>query len=148
MVNHAELLVETIFVETPSSDGHETSTSPAVAASIFAQPFAKQDKPKEFTTVPEHIGYGDIFPRVGVFMNHSCVPNVEIQASHNAKTIEWVALRPIQAGDELTIAYVSPLLTAYERRNILLHYYGFVCECEACLEEIEQNPFPEEVMPV
>jgi hypothetical protein len=70
-------------------------------------------------------------------MNHSCDPNVIVLY----KRTGWgalhplvaycVALRDIQAGEELTISYIDANVPWAERQEALENY-GFVCECPKC----------------
>lgn len=86
-------------------------------------------------------------------MNHSCDPNVIIkyttatvpvsQTSGEGVTVrrgitaEVVALRDLEAGEELLQSYIDQNL-AYGARQKALKDYGFVCRCRKCLLE-ERN---------
>jgi hypothetical protein len=62
-------------------------------------------------------------------MNHSCDPNVISSSSHNNHTASFVALRPIEAGEELCISYVNDELsweevsTAKQTTKGLVHLF-------------------------
>ena len=71
-------------------------------------------------------------------MNHSCDPNVISSSSHNNDTCSFVALRPIEAGEELCISYVDDNLTWQERHKVLENYYNFKCKCIRCT--VQQDP--------
>ena len=43
----------------------------------------------------------------GSFMNHNCDPNVERSSPSLTSRVTWIASKPIERGDELTIAYVA-----------------------------------------
>eukprot|EP01064_Diplonema_japonicum_P023468 TRINITY_DN338_c1_g1_i1.p1 TRINITY_DN338_c1_g1~~TRINITY_DN338_c1_g1_i1.p1 ORF type:complete len:389 (+),score=92.42 TRINITY_DN338_c1_g1_i1:44-1168(+) len=63
-------------------------------------------------------------------INHSCVPNMT--ASFTGKTVHFMAIKPIQKGDELTISYVELASTKEERNAELSDRYGFACTCSRC----------------
>lgn len=81
----------------------------------------------------------------GSLCNHSCDPSVGLQAGLASTTVDWVALRDIQASEELTFSYVSldgasdvlgneelPTRDPVERKAVLLSEYGFQCDCPLC----------------
>ena len=45
---------------------------------------------------------------------------------------QFVALRDLEAGEELTICYTVPSLGRAERRQALASHYGFRCACPRC----------------
>lgn len=73
-----------------------------------------------------------IFPEASYF-NHSCAPNLCRVMTKGGQAAAFYALRPICAGDALTICYtdVQENSTAERRRN-LLAAYRFFCECVRC----------------
>ena len=81
-------------------------------------------------TVPGANGVG-IFMQ-GTRINHSCLPNVSHQWNKQLKAKTFHALRDIEAGEELTIAYLLPFQARVGRQRYLLEKHGFVCECLAC----------------
>lgn len=54
--------------------------------------------------------------------------------------LEVRAARQIDAGEELTIAYIDVGMPLHSRRQKLLFSYGFKCECSACLSEDSKTP--------
>ena len=52
---------------------------------------------------------------------------------------DYMALRDIKAGEEMTVFYTRPDAMAETRRNTLKTTYGFVCECWRCKFEIDQQ---------
>lgn len=64
-------------------------------------------------------------------LNHSCAPcaSVEFEADTHRATVR--ALRPVRAGEELTISYCDESLPADERAAELREYC-FECRCERC----------------
>jgi hypothetical protein len=66
-------------------------------------------------------------------INHDCSPNSQARScTFRSACIEIVALRPIAAGDEVSISYVGPGMSAAQRRADLWSNYGFKCACGAC----------------
>ena len=71
-----------------------------------------------------------LFPKIAR-INHSCRPNTSYfwDAKQNRRIV--YATRKIQCGEELSVSYISLLLT-HEDRQKRLNKYGFQCACEAC----------------
>lgn len=68
-------------------------------------------------------------------LNHSCMPNALRGPGAQDGTIEVRALRPVAAGEELTISYVDEdvLLSPCEaRRDRLESRWLFRCQCQRC----------------
>lgn len=76
-----------------------------------------------------------LFPHLALF-NHSCTPNCGIlyppTADNQQPRIKLVALRQIEAGEELTIGYVDPY--APGRRESLRKNFFFDCVCSFCVD--------------
>ncbi|GAA5877285.1 hypothetical protein JCM8547_002628 [Rhodosporidiobolus lusitaniae] len=93
-------------------------------------------------------------------LNHSCLPNCSytfISSSSSSSCSSFPsssssspasptstsyrpyfvlrARHPLQAGEELTIDYVSPAFSSLEEREDKCKGHGFVCECGVCEEE-------------
>ena len=64
-------------------------------------------------------------------LNHSCVPNVMHYWNEAIGRLTIHATKAISAGEELLTSYVEPLLSRWERTN-LLEQWGFTCRCAAC----------------
>jgi hypothetical protein len=62
----------------------------------------------------------------------SCGPNAKWQWDPVSFSLSLVALRPIQAGQEITVAYITPTHSRRERRTKLKAMYNFSCRCEFC----------------
>eukprot|EP00438_Fugacium_kawagutii_P021849 Skav233018 [mRNA] locus=scaffold909:212230:220056:+ [translate_table: standard] len=75
-----------------------------------------------------------LYPCVAL-SNHSCLPNFTMRYSDGALA-DMMAVRDIQAGDELNLAYVSPSLPLPERVGSLWKTWGFVCTCRRCQDEV------------
>jgi len=77
--------------------------------------------------------------------NHSCRPSAEFSWNPARKKQEVRVVRPIKCGTEITVSYFSHLVAAQDRRGrkkYLQTYYGFPCDCAACIlvgEEGEED---------
>lgn len=67
-------------------------------------------------------------------LNHSCAPNCKIIFPSNSARLSAVALKPVVAGEELTISYIRQEAEVKVRKQQLLEY-GFICSCERCIAE-------------
>lgn len=77
------------------------------------------------------IAFG-MYPEASYF-NHSCVPNLCRVMQHGGRLAAFYALRPIAAGEPLTISYTDvEEQNSAERRRNLLETYRFFCTCERC----------------
>lgn len=85
------------------------------------------------------------FP-LGALFNHACGASREVgpavryfdcafHEGEEAPRIRFVAARAIEAGEEVTHAYLDPTLDVEERRYKLLLTYRFACACGRCREE-------------
>lgn len=75
-------------------------------------------------------GAGGIFANVSR-INHSCRPNAKHSWNAILKKQTVYALRPIPAGEEITLSYL-PGGTSEERQEILKSHFRFDCKCELC----------------
>lgn len=48
-------------------------------------------------------------------------------------------MRKIAKGEEITISYITPFLSAEERLKALFTEYAFICQCHRCNEESEEQ---------
>lgn len=72
--------------------------------------------------------------------NHSCVPNAEANYLYNNSRLTLIALKEIQAGDEICISYLDECdrdRSRHSRQKLLKENYMFLCGCEKCLEQSE-----------
>ncbi|AEO60489.1 hypothetical protein MYCTH_104665 [Thermothelomyces thermophilus ATCC 42464] len=74
---------------------------------------------------------------VGLFtevarINHACRPNAYYRFSERRLTMEVVAFRAIDAGEEILMSYVPLETPAEERRRYLRNHWGFECSCSLC----------------
>ncbi|KAJ7176097.1 hypothetical protein C8R43DRAFT_872919 [Mycena crocata] len=75
----------------------------------------------------------------GIFLNtsrcnHSCAPNALWHWDASSFSLSLEALRPIQAGQEITVAYITPTYNRAERRAKLKTMYNFSCHCDTCAQ--------------
>jgi len=74
----------------------------------------------------------------GSFFNHNCAPNVTRDFSKNDFYVEFSAMEPIKKGQQLFAEYVVRSKPVKSRRKKLLRNYGFLCNCERCVEELAE----------
>ncbi|KII86628.1 hypothetical protein PLICRDRAFT_43264 [Plicaturopsis crispa FD-325 SS-3] len=74
----------------------------------------------------------------GVFLkiskcNHSCAFNASYKWDVHTFTLKLYAVKPIRAGEEITITYIGTLASSRaDRRKVLKERYFFECECSGC----------------
>ncbi|KAF2274865.1 SET domain-containing protein [Westerdykella ornata] len=73
---------------------------------------------------------GAVYPTI-CLINHSCVPNCNHSWNSDTGRETIHAIRPIEAGEEITIAYDCGRVSAV-RRAFLKVNFGFDCICRAC----------------
>eukprot|EP01103_Thecamoeba_quadrilineata_P010358 TRINITY_DN2211_c0_g1_i3.p1 TRINITY_DN2211_c0_g1~~TRINITY_DN2211_c0_g1_i3.p1 ORF type:complete len:368 (+),score=25.99 TRINITY_DN2211_c0_g1_i3:119-1222(+) len=79
---------------------------------------------------------GSCIAKAATFLNHSCQPNTAWRYNSGMRKLEFVALRQINKGDEITISYIPDLsLSSDERRSLLEQRFRFFCECPRCLSD-------------
>ncbi|KAJ7615433.1 hypothetical protein FB45DRAFT_1008361 [Roridomyces roridus] len=64
--------------------------------------------------------------------NHSCSPNAAWHYDSPSFSLSLEALRPIEAGEEITVAYITTTCSAAERSARLEAMYNFTCSCTIC----------------
>jgi len=64
--------------------------------------------------------------------NHSCAPNVTRMFNPAKFALELRAVRPIKAGEQVTISYTDMLQSAATRSRHLLQLWHFNCTCSFC----------------
>ncbi|KAF1924496.1 SET domain-containing protein, partial [Didymella exigua CBS 183.55] len=65
-------------------------------------------------------------------LNHDCAPNAQYVVDPETLTHTVRVMRPIPEGEEVTIAYTSPLEKTGERRARLEEGFHFKCRCARC----------------
>lgn len=95
-----------------------------LAVQVLTNAFGIRPAEKELT-------YGAGLDFAVSLINHSCLPNAHIFVE--GREVRVRALRPLQAGDEITAAYVEPCLGVLERREKLNKIFFIHCNCMASL---------------
>lgn len=84
-------------------------------------------------------------------INHGCVPNTIIVSDLEEETdltypfatlvdVRLMTLRPIAPGDEITVSYHNNCLAGRDwRRRANLNKLGFLCQCQHCVEAVEEE---------
>jgi len=79
-----------------------------------------------------------IFPLTAM-LNHSCAPNCVLSADTKG-TLCVVATEEVQAGEELTVAYIELDEEPFgERQEALMESFHFTCQCDWCTHEQAQQ---------
>ncbi|KAH7398528.1 hypothetical protein BKA66DRAFT_592555 [Pyrenochaeta sp. MPI-SDFR-AT-0127] len=73
---------------------------------------------------------GGVYPTI-CLVNHSCIPNAHHSWDSKAKQETIYAIRPIKAGEEVTISYYCGR-TSESRHTFLKEAFGFDCNCHGC----------------
>lgn len=68
---------------------------------------------------------------MGSYINHSCLANAHKVFLGDMMLLR--ALRPMKAGEEITLSYISPL--EEKRQDYLRGVWGIECQCGLCLAE-------------
>eukprot|EP00727_Mastigamoeba_balamuthi_P014696 m51a1_g9852 hypothetical protein (613) ;mRNA; r:1973854-1975692 len=77
--------------------------------------------------------HGMALTLAGSMFNHSCAPSADLRCwLDEGNMASVVALRNIDAGEEVTISYVDPCAPLEDRRTALWAQYGFTCHCSKC----------------
>lgn len=78
-----------------------------------------------------------LFPMVAR-INHSCTPNAHSHYRANSGAQVVYALRDIQPGEEIEIAYFDLTMPVHERRRRATSW-DFQCQCPACCDELGED---------
>lgn len=65
-------------------------------------------------------------------LNHACNANMKFQVTEGSPHLDVIALRDVEAGEELTINYVMGDLSLAERQQKLREIWFFDCRCVKC----------------
>jgi hypothetical protein len=71
-------------------------------------------------------------PLLATRFNHSCRSTVCRAFDENKGVVRFFATRRIDAGEELTMAYVNDCFPTSQRSEHLREHFGFICQCEVC----------------
>lgn len=77
---------------------------------------------------PLHPNIGRTLDLIGSLMNHSCDPNTF--AFFEGRQLRVRSLKPIQAGDEITVSHVDAREGFTMRHDVLWFKYFIDCKCE------------------
>lgn len=77
------------------------------------------------------------FPEVGK-TNHDCRPNAAYYVDQSTLMHITTAVRPIKAGEEITITYLDPLAPRADRQERAQSHWGFGCACPYCSATAEE----------
>ncbi|CAK7220418.1 SET domain-containing protein 5 [Sporothrix bragantina] len=81
----------------------------------------------------EEYGYFVVFPEISR-LNHDCRPNADYHFDHDTLTQHIHAVRPIAAGEEITVSYMDLIKTRKQRLDKLKATWGFPCSCSLCTQ--------------
>lgn len=122
------------FEKALQKESSDVNASSALLAEMGFKPGS--DELKDYMAAPEMLKLsrveGTALLAVANCMNHSCDPNVLATSSHNDHRCTFVALRPIEEGEELCISYVDDNLDWKQRQEQLKNFYHFDCKCIRC----------------
>ncbi|KAK2581203.1 hypothetical protein KPH14_008002 [Odynerus spinipes] len=77
---------------------------------------------------------------MGALQNHSCVPNTRHHFDSQQR-LYVIAVRPISAGEELTMTYIDLFWDTILRRQVLSVTKYFYCRCKRCSDTTECGSF-------
>lgn len=72
-----------------------------------------------------------VFPTISL-IQHSCVPNATKDFVPEPNYLGIQALREINAGEQITLAYEDIYIPRAQRQANFKHIWGFECNCPAC----------------
>ncbi|KAK3322402.1 hypothetical protein B0H66DRAFT_554243 [Apodospora peruviana] len=85
--------------------------------------------------VEQDNGFFVVFPEIAR-MNHDCRANADYYFDHETLTQYIHAIRPIKAGDEITLSYINPRMERDARMQKLQRIWGFGCVCHLCTRKL------------
>jgi len=72
------------------------------------------------------------------FINHDCIPNSYLNWNTNLNMETVHAIRPIKAGEEITVCYTDGITTR-DRKDYLETKFGFECSCSICSRSLAEQ---------
>lgn len=75
------------------------------------------------------------------YVNHSCEPNAAPHFLHSDFTLSMMAIRHIEAGEEICISYLDECIlerSRHTRQKTLRQNYVFTCHCNRCIEQSDE----------
>jgi hypothetical protein len=74
-------------------------------------------------------------------MNHDCDPSAGVWFDRENESLLVVrALRPLEPGEEVTIAYIERSFPHLKRQSLLSRSFQFDCKCGRCIKESSHEP--------
>ncbi|KAK8041794.1 Lysine methyltransferase [Apiospora rasikravindrae] len=92
----------------------------------------------EKTEEGERESWYTVFPEISR-MNHDCRPNADYYFDVETFTHNIHAVRPIMAGEEITVSYIDPVQPRHERLQRLNTSWHFPCSCSLCAQNAHQT---------
>lgn len=77
-----------------------------------------------------------VFPEISR-LNHDCRPNADYYFDPETMTQHVHVVRPIAAGEEITISYIEPVMTREKRHKRISSAWHFDCDCSTCTQNAE-----------
>lgn len=77
-----------------------------------------------------HTSLRGLYP-MGALLNHACVPNTRHHYD-SQQQLYVIAVRPISAGEEITMTYIDLFWDTILRRQVLSITKNFFCRCSRC----------------
>ncbi len=68
----------------------------------------------------------------------SCISSICVEFDAQSFSMKYIAIRDINAGDQIFLSYCNQAMPAKERRK-QLETYGFVCQCTACVDATPES---------
>nr|KAF7413254.1 hypothetical protein H0235_013105 [Vespula pensylvanica] len=75
---------------------------------------------------------------MGALLNHACVPNTRHHYD-SQQQLYVIAVRPISAGEEITMTYIDLFWDTILRRQVLNITKNFFCRCSRCSDPTEHG---------
>jgi SET domain-containing protein len=77
--------------------------------------------------------------------NHACIPNIHNAYNPVIRMDTFHSIRDIEAGEELTVSYISGF-SVRDQRQAQLNKWGFQCKCLACKEIPDGNKLEQKLV--
>ncbi|KAJ4983038.1 ribosomal RNA assembly protein KRR1 [Stagonosporopsis vannaccii] len=125
----------------------QTRSASLSLATIYGDPRVRaQDitKANTFQLLLRGANHLAIFPETSR-LNHDCGPNAQYALDPDALTHTVSVTRAVAEGEEITIAYTSPLEMTAVRRDKVAQGFHFECGCKRCVEGARTDAVLEEM---
>ncbi|KAI0128394.1 hypothetical protein BJ170DRAFT_579983 [Xylariales sp. AK1849] len=122
-----------------STHDHADSYEAQVSKVLLTNSFDIQDTGIiSKTEEEEEENFYTVFPEVSR-LNHDCRPNADYYFDPETFAQHIHVIRPIVAGEEITISYIDPLQSRQSRLERLNHSWHFTCSCSLCTQDKHQT---------